>query len=416
MVKGNPVNSGLRNALFVVLGTLIVAASGECLLRVAGSVVEDVMHKRREGAESWVAYSPSLGWERRPGFRGDVAGVRREFDAAGYVSIDSPQVASTGNWHRVLFLGDSNTFGIGLAAEESYVEQVEHLVPGIAAINLAVIGYSSYQGNVALRRYLPVLKPDLVVASFNLNDRRYVTPPGTADGPAAFERAYAAARGPTASVARVLEFVHVYRGVRGVLQLAGLVRRRDTQIDVGSLTPRVDEESYRRNLAQIAEQARRFGIPLIFVVLKDNPFESDHLNRGIAALERNDREAALAYLTSAVTSHRMFSDLARVYLAKAKAARGDDAGARAVLSKGELYRSFSGGTLIRRDAPYNEIMRQVARQYGAAIVEAGEELDKHPSVYVDFCHFDAEGHRLVAALIAPLVSRHLRLPLARSGG
>jgi lysophospholipase L1-like esterase len=389
-------------------------AGAEDLARLAGTVYGDLARSRETAPETWLAYSPTLGWERRPGFRGEIAGARREFDADGYVSVDSPQLASSGNARRVLFFGDSNTFGFGVAADEAFAQQVERRVPGVSAINLGVIGYSSYQGLFAVKKYLPVLKPDLIVVSFNFNDRRYVTQPAEADGPVAFERSYAAS-GTLGHVARALEYVYLYRALRSLLQSAGLLPLPTTRVDVAGLVPRVDEEPYRRNLTSIAEHARRAGVPLVFVTLNDNPLQSDHLNRGIAALERKDQDAAIAYLTSASASHRMFSNLARIYLAQALTARGDAAKAKSTLASGELYRSFSGGTVIRRDSAYNDIMRQVARATGAIVVEAGATLDKRPSVYIDFCHFNAEGHRIVADLLAPRVAAVLGLTTVPGG-
>jgi lysophospholipase L1-like esterase len=399
-------NRRTRSALFGAIASLAVLAGAECLARLASTVSGDLARSGETVPETWLAYSPTLGWERRPGFRGEIAGVQREFDANGYVSVDSTQLASRGNARRVLFFGDSNTSGFGVAAEEAFAKQVERRVPGIATINLGVNGYSSYQGLLAVRKYLPVLKPDLIVVSFNFNDRRYVTQVAGADGPMAFERSYAASA-TLGRVTRSLEYVHLYRAMRSMLQLAGLVPLPTTRVDVAGLVPRVDEESYRRNLTSIAEHAHRAGVPLVFMALNDNPLQSDHLNRGIAALERNDQEAALVYLTSASASHRMFSNLARVYLAKVLTARGDAARAKSALAGGDLYRSFSGGTVIRRDSAYNDIMRQVARTTGAIVVEAGAALDKRPSVYIDYCHFNPEGHGIVADLLAVRVAAML---------
>jgi len=404
----------MKGALFGVIATLAVLAGAEGLARLAGTVSGDLALSRETAPESWLSYSPTLGWERRPGFHGEIAGAEREFDVDGYVSVDSPQLAGSGNARRVLLFGDSNTSGFGVAAEEAFAEQIERRVPGVSAINLGVIGYSSYQGLLAVKKYLPVLKPDLIVVSFNFNDRRYVTQAAEADGPAAFERSYAAS-GALGRVAHALEYVHLYRALRSVLQSAGLILPPPMRVDVRGLVPRVDEEHYRRNLTSIAEYAQRAGVPLVFVALNDNPLQSDHLNRGIAALERNDRDAALAYLTSASASHRMFSNLARIHLAQVLTARGEVAKAKSTLASGELYRSFSGGTVIRRDSAYNDIMRQVARATGAIVVEAGAALDKRPSVYIDFCHFNAEGHRIVADLLAPRVAAALGLAAAPGG-
>src|SRR5258706_2543142 len=221
----------MKGALFGVIATLAVLAGAEGLARLAGTVSGDLARSRETTPESWLAYSPTLGWERRPGFRGEIAGAQREFDADGYVSVDSPQIANGGDARRVLFFGDSNTFGFGVAAEEAFAQQVERRVPGVSAINLGVIGYSSYQGLFAVKKYLPVLKPDLIVVSFNFNDRRYVTQAAEADGPAAFERSYAAS-GALGHIAHALEYVHLYRTLRRVLQSVGLVPSPTARGDV----------------------------------------------------------------------------------------------------------------------------------------------------------------------------------------
>src|SRR5438309_2149502 len=144
--EGIDMNGRTKSALFGAIVTLAVLAGAEGLARLAGTVSADLARSRETAPETWLAYSPTLGWERRPGFRGEIAGVQREFDVDGYVSAGSPRLASGGNARRVLFFGDSNTFGFGVAAEEAFAQQVERRVPGIAAINLGVIGYSSYQG------------------------------------------------------------------------------------------------------------------------------------------------------------------------------------------------------------------------------------------------------------------------------
>jgi len=393
----------VKTAVFALLATLAVLGGAELVARVAGTVKGDLERAREAPQETWLNYSESIGWERRPGFRGEIAGMYREFDAQGFIVGDLATAGSASNKKRVLFFGDSNTFGFGVSTEEAFPKQVERRLPGIASINLGVIGYSSHQGYLAVQKNLPVLQPDLIVVSFNFNDRRYVTSSAASDGPLSFERAKAAG-GAFGMIAYALEYVHLYRLLRSSLQAAGLLAETGKRIDIAGLLPRVDEDAYRRNLMGITESARKAGIPVLFLVLKDNPMQSDHLNEGVAAIDRNDLESSVAYLNSAAASHRMFSNLARVYLAQALSAKGDVTRARAALADGELYRSFSGGTVIRRDVAYNEIMRQVARESGATIVEAGTALDRHPSVYFDFCHFSAEGHRIVADLLAPAVA------------
>lgn len=59
-----------------------------------------------------------------------------------------------------------------------------------------------------------------------------------------------------------------------------------------------------------------------------------------------------------------------------------------------------GGRPLRLDSEYNDIVRAVAREYGAVVVEAGQVLAQDPSLYLDLAHPDERGHRIVAELVS----------------
>ncbi|HUG92600.1 MAG TPA: GDSL-type esterase/lipase family protein [Planctomycetaceae bacterium] len=77
--------------------------------------------------------------------------------------------------YRVLAIGDSCTFGVGVDDDESWPamlqRQFERGGRTVEVINAGVPGYTAYQG----RRYLEseglALRPDVVVACFGFNDR-----------------------------------------------------------------------------------------------------------------------------------------------------------------------------------------------------------------------------------------------------
>ena len=77
---------------------------------------------------------------------------------------------------RLLFLGDSCTFGSGLLHHESFVEKVEVLLRArfpkshIECINAGVPGYSLFQGWRFLETKGLRFQPDLVVLTFGWND------------------------------------------------------------------------------------------------------------------------------------------------------------------------------------------------------------------------------------------------------
>lgn len=393
-----------RTIFLSALATMIVLLALEMLARIVDTVAQDVASTKTLSSTNWLRYSPDLGWERRPGFKGSAGLADREFDAAGYFAVDSRQITDSAGRKRVVFLGDSNTFGFGTPTADSFVEVADRLLPDVDMINLGVIGYSSYQGHLTLEKHLPLLKPDLVVVSFNFNDRRYVAPPDEVDSQQEFQRVYRASESTLAATVRALNTSYLYRGLGRLLRWIGVLPKPVTEVKITLLKPRVDEASYRRNLTLIAQSARRAGIPVLFMLLRDDPMLSEHLRLGIASLGRHDYDKAIAYLNSVVRSRTMFSELARVYLAEAYEAKGDSAKAAETAVINSVYRSFSGGTLIRPDTDYNDIMRQVAEEYGMPLLDSAAVLEKQPSVFIDFCHFNAEGHRLLGTQLASRIS------------
>ena len=202
--------------------------------------------------EGWSVASSTLGWERRPGFRGhlpDIGKHPREFDHSGYLAIDSSQVAMEDR-RRILVIGDSSAFGWGVATDDSFAEVLDRLLPDVDVINLGVPGYSSFQSRLTMERSVPVLSPAVVIMAGQFNDRRYVTPEDRPDSAERFAplgtRAYL--------VTRQLERLHAGRAM-----LRQVSPRAETA-HISQLRPRVDAHAYRRNLTDMATVARTHGV------------------------------------------------------------------------------------------------------------------------------------------------------------
>lgn len=77
---------------------------------------------------------------------------------------------------RIVVLGDSVAYGSGVAAEESFPEQLEGMFSGgVEVLNFALPGYSSFDEYVALRDQALAYDPDLVLVAYVLNDAYYFT-------------------------------------------------------------------------------------------------------------------------------------------------------------------------------------------------------------------------------------------------
>jgi len=379
--------------------------------RVASTIADDLARADQDEQTDWLKFSPLLGWERRPGFKGVAGLAEREFDAAGYFTADTKEVAGNANHKRVVFIGSSNTFGFGARTSDSFVKIVERRLPGVATINLAAMGYTSYQGNLVAAAQLPALKPDLLVASFNVNDRRSAPYPGGHDCPRTFRRLYEESRDQHGAATRTFENLYAYRAMCRVLRHARVMRTAEPEFDVAQMAPRVDPDAYRENLRGIAATARALQVPVLFLILRDSPLQVGPIRAGVDALHHGDLDASIAHLHQAAQGPQMLSALGRIYLSKALAAKGDKARATQVLKTRLHYDSFRGGMLVRLDTEYNDIMRGVARETGSHLVDGAEVLEREPLDFIDTCHFNTDGHRRLGEHLARRIAEILGTPV-----
>ena len=135
--------------------------------------LDDFLGVVREDPELFWVLTPSQrlpddAWPIR-GLISNAAGLREEHEI--------PEAKPAGEV-RVLFLGDSCTFGFGSLDNESFVAQAEALLgaryPQVRTecINAGVPGYSLFQGWRWLESRGLDYQPDLVVATFGWNDDR----------------------------------------------------------------------------------------------------------------------------------------------------------------------------------------------------------------------------------------------------
>ncbi len=156
----------LRRLLFapiVLLGCLGAAECGaRVLLREAATVsVPEDMVRAHLGGGADIVYDPLLGWRRKvvpnPSFGIDSHGFRHAEVA----------VAKAPGALRGFALGDSQTFGAGLDADDAYAAVTERLLRAdgldVEVINAGLSGYRSIQALRLMQGQLAVFEPDFVV-------------------------------------------------------------------------------------------------------------------------------------------------------------------------------------------------------------------------------------------------------------
>lgn len=355
--------------------------------------------------------SPARGWTLRPGFRGQFEdGIRREIDAQGFMADDSAQLTDQ-NASVVAFIGDSNTFGFGVSATDAFVEVADSQLNGVHAINLGVPGYSSTQGLDVAKVFLQRHRPRVAVISFNYNDRRY-----SVFGPDSAER-YREIYKQTDEyfptwLARRFEWSATFRGLRTLIRKdaapAGADAEPVPRVSIDSLAPRVSDDLYRKNLREFVDLLTARSVRPVFLVLRDNPTFARDLRAGIALLDRGDGAGAVKLLYGVMEGE--WNLMVRPYLSRAYRISGDEASANAVLQvkrpTGPL--DVDGDVPVRLDLLYNDIMREVAKERGIEVIEGAAVLETTPHVFIDECHFNAEGHRALGTLLAQRLSRYFK--------
>lgn len=120
-------------------------------------------------------YAPRIGYTLRPRQRISAWDDTFTANALGYRTGPPAKPAGT---FRVLFVGDSWTFGMGIKEQESFPRQFEALArdkgasPGhpVEAWTLALPGYNTLNEVAALEYFYPRLSPDAVVLAPCSND------------------------------------------------------------------------------------------------------------------------------------------------------------------------------------------------------------------------------------------------------
>jgi lysophospholipase L1-like esterase len=350
----------------------------------------------------WYTFSTDVGWEKTKNFDGSFYGVHYQFDPHGFLAIDTEKISNSHDL-KILTLGDSVTFGFGVPPESSFPEILDDLLPSVSVINLAVSGYSSFQGYKTLLKYAPTINPALIIVSFGHNDRRYVLSEYEEDSDVEFAKV---ATGHRWEVVR--RTLYLEQLIQVLMSKARLVKNPESVTaveDVRKLNVRVPPESYRNNLINIARFSKERHIPLIFLVLKDNPMYTEHLRQGLKFLEESRYDLAERELHIAYHLHNPFSALAQKYLTIAYEQLGNFEEARKIMRLEHPFVSLHGGDVLYQDVEYNEIMRSVGRQYGITLVEAGDVMDGDPSLYTDDCHPDEKGHEKIARLLLPAIKK-----------
>ena len=246
---------------------------------------------------------PQLGWILRPGQDAFTHAAPVHVNSLGLRDDDEVPREKPPGERRVLVLGDSLTFGNGVATPETYAARLQAILrerePGVRVLNSGVPGWDVHQELDYLRERGLALQPDVVVVGFFANDVRPrledpaaaigVDPRGRAElggvrGLVPDELVYAVKRLRVVSAILYGSQELRYRLMppRGDFWVAAIYENRE------SPASRAAWDSVRASLAELRDLCAAHGIPLVLAVLplraqvSPAPFTAGYQDRVLA--------------------------------------------------------------------------------------------------------------------------------------
>jgi len=162
----------------ILLGSslLICLVALEIAVRVSG-VNDQFTRKIFSKNLLQVSELPVLVYEPKPGGFSKIDGVENRISSQGLRDREFAIPKPDGTF-RIIALGDSVTFGLGVRAEETFSKYLEQMINDkreqgqktVEVLNMGVNGYKTVQEVEYLRVNGLRFEPDLVILEYNLND------------------------------------------------------------------------------------------------------------------------------------------------------------------------------------------------------------------------------------------------------
>lgn len=163
-----PTSNALLGLATLIISLVVTLGVAELVIRITWTPPSTLTTQPTE-------QHPVYGWAPRPGLVGRHATM--EFDYIFHHTaqgLRGAELFSTARpdsvRHRVLFLGDSFTYGNGSPDDETFVARIDAELPDTQVINTGANGYGQRQQLAILDTLGAALSPDLVIVMFFWND------------------------------------------------------------------------------------------------------------------------------------------------------------------------------------------------------------------------------------------------------
>ena len=111
-----------------------------------------------------------------------------------------------------------------------------------------------------------------------------------------------------------------------------ILRNDSNKVDIRTLSARISPQNYRNNLKKMINFVRKKKIPLVFLILRDNPANTKLIKNGTNSLPKLKNALGIEQINSDIAYNNFFSVLARKYLTIAYDKIGESEKAKQILS------------------------------------------------------------------------------------
>lgn len=267
-----------RRIVFAVLPLLGLLLLTEVGLRVSGYRYDSYFQKAfwwtRLSAQPIYQRDPALFWRLRPYANSDLNPESRDtqlINSLGFRDDEFSRRKPAGVF-RAITMGDSCTFGDGVANWETYANVLEELLAArnaaqpVEVINAGVPGYTSYQARTYLENELLDFDPNLVIVYVGFNDNVPATNGVTDAQRGAVDRSFFAFQ---ETLGRLRTYQLLKFGMLGVKRrlLPNVHPEAKNVQGVEHHIFRVPEEDFVANLVAIKKLGEQRGFATIVVTL-----------------------------------------------------------------------------------------------------------------------------------------------------
>jgi len=107
-----------------------------------------------------------------------IPGADTGYNELGYRNLDDFAIPKPPDVRRIVAMGDSTTYGLGVRVDETYPHYLQQILrdergdDGLEVVNAGVPSYRTWEQVVNLAFRIPELEPDLIILYTSLNDLR----------------------------------------------------------------------------------------------------------------------------------------------------------------------------------------------------------------------------------------------------